>query len=399
MRTLNEIDNDLREQRKALEDDNNLDKLDEIEKRIGELTDERAAVVAAAEKRKNLLASIAAGNAGTETRRAAAANTDADDSAEDDDDADGRGTPEYRRAFWKHLTGRSMSAAENAAFERANQRAMTTGDESAGPAVPTTMYGAIIEKLKKAAPIIDRITMLHIAGNVTLTVEGTVADAKAHTQNAEEAGDDDTLVKVVLTGYEIIKLVSISASVRTMTMSGFEAWLETAIAKRVAKKINDWIIGGTGSDEPRGISAITYNAENSIEVGADKALTENDIDGVVGLLPEDYDEGAIWAMSKRTFFADFKPLQNKSKNDTVTKDGGTWYVDGYEVVFVAGVPLHEAYLGDFEQYYGNLSQDVTVAASEHSSFKKNAIDYRGTAIFDGKPAVDAAFVKIKKAAE
>ena len=56
--------------------------------------------------------------------------------------------------------------------------------------------------------------------------------------------------------------------------------------------------------------------------------------------------------------------------------------------------LGDAYFGDLKTYYGNFAESITVDKSEHSSFRKNLTDYRGSAIFDGKPTVSDAFVKM-----
>ena len=63
------------------------------------------------------------------------------------------------------------------------------------------------------------------------------------------------------------------------------------------------------------------------------------------------------------------------------------------------VDLHEAFLGDFTEIYGNLAQDITVESNTSSGFRQNAIDYLGSAIFDCKPALGEAFVKLRKAAK
>jgi HK97 family phage major capsid protein len=51
------------------------------------------------------------------------------------------------------------------------------------------------------------------------------------------------------------------------------------------------------------------------------------------------------------------------------------------------------YLGDYETIVGNMAQDVLVESSKDSGFKSNMIDYRGTAIFDSKPANKEAIVR------
>jgi len=77
---------------------------------------------------------------------------------------------------------------------------------------------------------------------------------------------------------------------------------------------------------------------------------------------------------------------------------GVWRIMGYAVMLSDSANDHEAYFGDFKKIVGNLAQDINVASSMHSGFNANAVDYRGTAIYDSKVALGEAFVKLVKAA-
>ena len=87
-------------------------------------------------------------------------------------------------------------------------------------------------------------------------------------------------------------------------------------------------------------------------------------------------------MNKATFFSDFFPLMNKSKNNVIEFANGKYYIMGAEVYFTGSLAAHEAYLGDFSYIIGNYSQDITVVRSEHSGLATNSIDYLGACVFD-----------------
>ena len=101
-------------------------------------------------------------------------------------------------------------------------------------------------------------------------------------------------------------------------------------------------------------------------------------------------------MSNETLFNDFMPLQNLAKNSIVTERDGVYYVYGKEVMLSEDVAAHEAYLGNFKKYVGNLSEDVTIVSA--FDIDTNSYKYLGKAIFDGKTAIGEAFVKLVKAA-
>jgi HK97 family phage major capsid protein len=109
-----------------------------------------------------------------------------------------------------------------------------------------------------------------------------------------------------------------------------------------------------------------------------------------------YFADAEWYMSYTTFFADFHPLMNHSKNNIVTEENGVYRVMGKVVNFDERIAAHEAILGDtFRGYIGNMAEEVNVTSQFVT--RENAFDFLGCAIFDGKVQAIEAFVKIAKA--
>ena len=102
-------------------------------------------------------------------------------------------------------------------------------------------------------------------------------------------------------------------------------------------------------------------------------------------------------MSKTTFFTDFHPLMNNSKDNIVTYEpSGKYRIMGYPVNFDDRLTIHEAILGDFFRgYVGNMPEDVTVTSD--FVVRENSYDFLGCAMFDGKVQATEAFVKLVKA--
>lgn len=299
-------------------------------------------------------------------------------------------TPEYRSAWLKNMRNLELTAAE--------QRTITTADGSAGKAVPTTTRNKIIEKVHQYCPMLDKIDLLRVPGGVKIPAEGTTVDAKTHTEGAPITGDADTIIAVVLSGYEVTKLVTISKSVEKMTIDAFEDWLARKVGRKVAEKISALIFNGTGTNEAQGVNTITWNATNSVTVAVSASPTAANIKTLVGLLNGGYDDGAEWYMKKQTFFTDIHPLMDNSKDNIVTYDPATgkYRIMGYPVNFDDRLTLHEAILGDFFLgYVGNMPEDVTVTSD--FVVRENSYDFLGCAMFDGKVQATEAFVKLVKA--
>ena len=352
--------------------------LDVLGTEVDSLIAERAKLLGEIETRRGILDKIGSGAAGegapvipTEEKRSFDTSS-----------------PEYRSAFLKNLRNLELTEVE--------KRAFSSGSSSAGAVIPTSTANEIIKKLKQHAPLLGEITLLNVSGNVKFAVENAKADAAIHTENAAITAGTDTFTTVTLTSYEIVKLVQVSETVKTMSIDIFESWLTDMIAEKVAEKIGAFLISGTGSEQPAGVgSAAMWGDANSVTVTKTGALSAANVQALIGLLDGVYDANAKFLMSKRTLFTDFMPLQDNSKNKIVTVEGHNYYVYGYPVMLDDNVTVHEAYLGDFKKIVGNLSQNITVKSD--FDITTNSYRYLGVAMFDSKIADSEAFVKLAKA--
>lgn len=354
--------------------------IDALEQETSQLTEERAGLIAAAEKRSGILNTIAQG-AGVVSR----SFTQQTVTEENDDPVS---SPEYRSAWLKQLRRLPLSDAEKRAYSN------VTG--AGAEVIPTQTANEIISKIKTLAPMLNEVTLLHVKGAVKFAVEGTNNAAAIHTENAAITAAADTFTTVTLTGYEIIKLVQISDTVMTMSIAAFESWIVNMLAEAIARKIEDLLINGTGTNQPKGIDkANTWGATNSVSVGASATLTAANVQALIGLLNAGYDRNAKFAMSKKTLFTDFMPLQDNSKNHIVTVQGNAYFVYGYPVLLSDYVKDHEAFLGDFKKVCANLAENIGVKNAY--DINTNSYKYSGIAIFDCQPAIGEAIVKLVKA--
>ena len=382
IKRMNEIRTRRAELRHTLETDTKAD-LDAITKELRDLDEEFTNL----EKRKATIEGI---NLGT-VPAAQIENPVANRSENTYDEA-----REYRSAWLKFLMGKPLTETE--------QRAYSTAANSALTAIPESTAGEIIKKMYEVAPILQKCKIFHVPGNFKFAVEGANADANLHNENAAITAANDNLGSVSLTGYEIVKLVKASRATANMTINAFESYIVEIIAEAIARKIENYIFVGTGSNQPGGVAQGgkgangTYTAGvDLVEVAAATAVTENDITTLYGMLASGYERNAVWTMSKVTFFAYFYSLMNKSKNNLIEFANGKYYIMGCEVYFTGSLAKGVAYLGDFAYIVGNYSQDITVVKSEHSGLTTNSIDYLGACVFDSKPISGlGAFAKFNK---
>jgi HK97 family phage major capsid protein len=299
-------------------------------------------------------------------------------------------SPEYRSAFLKRMRGIELTEVE--------ERAMSSAEGSVGATIPTQTVNKIIEKVHQYAPLLSKIDLVSVPGYVKIPTEGTTTDAAIHAEGETIKAGEDTINYIQLGMYEITKLLTISKTVELMSVDAFETWLTDKLARTIAEKITGYILVGTGTNEPQGIDAIAWDENNSVTVAAGKSLAVSDLDTTVGLLNGGYDSGAEWVMSKRTFFNDFRALQDNAKNKVIWQEGGNWYVEGYPVTFDDRLKEHDAILGNLRLgYVGNMPQTATVTGQFVT--RENSYDFLGAAMFDGRVQAVEAFVKLTKATE
>lgn len=356
--------------------------LDALNTEADNLIAERKTLLDKAEQRRQLLGKIGSGEVGREARRFPLVEPTPEQREYTYE------SPEYRTAWLHTLMRCDLTDVE--------QRAWSTATSSAGPAIPTQTANQILEKVTQYAPLLGQITLLRVPGNVTFAVEGDEPDAAYHTENAAITATETGLTEITLSAYEIVKLVQISKSVQKMAIDAFESWLTDMIAKKLAKQISATILTGTGSSQGKGIDkANTWGATNSVTVAKDTALTTQNVLDLIALLPGGYDAGATFLMSKKTLFTDFMPLQDKSKNDLVRIEGGSYYIYGYPVMLDERVADHEAYLANLSTVIGNMPEDVTITSD--FDLTKNAFLFLGSAMFDCEPSRADAVRKLVKA--
>ena len=355
-------------------------KVEDIESATEEKTNllERKAELEDLEARKQNALNITAGNVNTKTIETRKDVKDMNNNIITVE------SPEYRNAFLKKLMGKNLDETEQRSIAAVN----------VAGAIPTETYNQIISKIKQTAPLLDEVTLLNVAGNVNFAVEGTNNAAALHTENGESTPKADTLVTVSLAGYEIVKIVRISATVQNMTIGSFESWLVEQLAEAVARVIENYMINGTGDNQPKGINAITYVANtNGVQFATANKPTYAELCKIVSLLPGGYARNAKWLINHKTFWGNVQAIRDDGKAPIVANDNGTYRIMGFPVLFSDYVADGSMYLGDFKKVVANLSQDIKVDKSTESGFIYNAVDYRGTATFDCDIAVDEAFVK------
>jgi HK97 family phage major capsid protein len=294
---------------------------------------------------------------------------------------------EYRSAWLKNLQGKELNEVE--------KRALTGGTS----ALPEATANKVVEILVDTVPLLNEIELFRMPGSINIAVEVTAPGATREAAGGAVTESTAELRQVTLAGYNMNAFIRLGADLAQQAVSAFEDWLTRKLADAIGNKIEDLIVNGDGSGDPKGIEKYvdTWDVSNGTGVAwtgsSGAALDVDDLDAAIGLLPAKYDRDSKFVMSKKTFYTNVANLTDVNNLPVVEREGRNFYVRGYPVVFSNYVTAGTIFFGDFKRgMVGNLSSNIQVEKQRNLAY--NAWDFLGWAVFDCAPAAAGCIVKV-----
>lgn len=168
-----------------------------------------------------------------------------------------------------------------------------------GAVIPTNVLNQIITKLESVGNILAKVTRTAYKGGVTIPKSTVKPVATWTTQGkGSDKQKQDTSGTVTFAYHKLRCAVAVSLEVDTMAITAFENLLINNIVEAMTKALEQAIISGTGVGQPKGITAETADAGQTVET-AKPAYA--DLIAAEGNLPVAYEKGAEWCMSKKTY--------------------------------------------------------------------------------------------------
>lgn len=296
---------------------------------------------------------------------------------------------EYKNAFLKHLTGRDdqMTQMENAAFIH------TTSNTDA--VLPTTMIDKIWDLVSKNHVIMGDIT-IYRTGTILEIVKHTAIVAGAAEKQTRASGSSDkegknpsndeqnTFVKVTLSGNDFVKAVEISYAEAAMSIDAFEQYLINEIATNIGEALaND------------AVSSIVSGAAsaNKIQTATANKVAFSDITGAFALLQRV--NAPVVYCTRKTLYTRLATLENTAgqliyQPSAVAGVPGTLL--GAQVKIEDSVADDVLLIGDPKKFVYNMIQDVMVETDK--DIKAHKYIYSGYARGEGSLIDDKAFAQL-----
>lgn len=197
---------------------------------------------------------------------------------------------EYRNAFMNYIVKQVPIAKEF----RGN---VTTKTTDVGAIIPPTTLNKIVEKLESYGNILPLINRTNFASGLVVPTATIKPVATWVGEGATSDKQKKTLSKIVFAAYKLRCAVAVTLETNVMTWSAFETILIKNIVEAMAIALENSIINGTGTTQPTGI---LKNDSDGVKIET-KTISYDLITKAEGELPEAYETGAVWCMSKKTF--------------------------------------------------------------------------------------------------
>ncbi|MGX5634089.1 phage major capsid protein [Bacillus thuringiensis] len=310
---------------------------------------------------------------------------------------------EYRNAFYKTMLGQKLTDIETRTFNRAMEiqeaehraDAFNTTTNSAA-VLPTTTLNEVIKKARTMGGLISHCRNFNIPTNISVPIGTPTNKAQWHVEGAAVERESLSTAAVSFAGHEIIKIFSISAAAKKMTVQAFEAYMIEELTNCVMEAIADSLVNGTGSGQGTGlVSGIKWDATNSFEFTG----KYTDLTKALAMLKRGYAAGAKFAMSNATLYNKVYSLVDANGRPIFIadpKNESIGYILGKEVVIDDNLADGTIILGNLNYMGYNIPQGIIIEVSRESSFTSGLIDYRAMAIADTKPLVGEAFIKLSE---
>lgn len=288
------------------------------------------------------------------------------------------GTKEYKNAFLKTLLGRELTEMENVAYVH------TTTQENAP--VPTEMLNEIWDLIYGEHHILEDITIYRTGTIMEITKHTAVTQGKAKKVAEGEANDDEqnTFVKVTLSGKDFSKHVDISYAMQKMSIPAFETYLKNEIATGIGEELAKEVIAAIGTG---------MEAENKIETAAAGTVSYKDLAKLFGQLKR-VGSLNIYA-TRKTIYNYLVGLTNESGTpifQQVINPGVEGALFGAQIKTEDAVADGTILVGDGKKFVFNMVQDIMVESAK--DIKKHVVTHSGYARGEGALIDGKAFAQL-----
>ena len=318
-----------------------------------------------------------------------------------------------RSAVAPHMEREDVKQFLNAAKSCMIEKRALTG---AGLLIPEVFLGILRENLPNYSKLYSRVNVIPVSGDGRMVVAGSVPEAVWTEACANINELDLTFNSVEVGSYKVGGYFAVCNATLEDAEIDLAAEIMVALAQSIGLALDKAILYGTGSRMPLGV--VTRLAQTS-DPGTEPPTARPWVDlhtsnirsisaGVTGTaliselaIDSGYAKGKyarggkIWCMNEQTYTALMANAINVTAAGAIVSGvQGTMPVIGGEIIVLDFIPANVIIGGYFDLYPLAERSGARFGTSEHAFFLQDQTVFKGTARYDGKPAIAEAFVAI-----
>jgi len=305
----------------------------------------------------------------------------------------GRSSEEYNKAFLNLIRSHG-NRVDNALQE-------DTASEG-GYLVPEEFEKKLYAAREKVDPIFalaGRITLGALEKKVPyVSSEGAAA---LIAEEGSYSATDDAFAQVTFHAYKFGRMIKVSDELIADSVFDIYSYLARSLGKALGKGEASYFWTGTGSSQPQGVLTA---AGVGVTAAATNAITADELIDLYYSVPEEYRNGAAWAMNDSTVKA-IRKLKLTGTGDYLWAPG----LNG-EPSTILGKPLHTsenipalaankavAAFGNFAECYKIADrQGIDIRVYDQLYGENGQVGFRGSARTDGKGILASKGIKVLK---
>ncbi|VTZ84665.1 phage major capsid protein [Lacticaseibacillus paracasei] len=299
--------------------------------------------------------------------------------------------PTYDKVWAKTLLGHTLNTAEQAVFDKENARlngapfSHQTGNTPT--LIPNTVAAGIWKIAEEQYPAFADAKKFNVSGTLTINKhDGIVSgDAQWVDENTQADDEQNQFSQLVLKGYELNKVATVSWKMKSMSEEDFISFLTQELGDRLGVALGVAIHQGDGKRSPLGIETALKAEKGTPQVATYKdQIAYKDITSTMAKIHSSFaGKAAVYANSKTIWnqLANIVDGQGRPLFIASPINGGVGSILGLVVKPDAGVNDGDVLIADVaDTVVVNINQALTVATEDH--VKGRSTDYGAYAIAD-----------------
>lgn len=191
-----------------------------------------------------------------------------------------------------------------------------------------------------------------------------------------------TLTKLELKGYELLRLMQLSAAASSMTAGGFESLMLELLASEVVETLESSFIKGTGTGQPKGLDNLTWTPDTNqiLTATAETPISAKDLAEAISLLPQRYSRNAVILVNSDMMYqiGQWKGTAEYAYN---MADGATKFLSK-PIIVSEHMSDNTIYIVDPKELYIRFASPLALEMDRSAGFTSASIYLRALTVVD-----------------